>query len=308
MEKIPYHGWQNACKISNGTVEVIVTADVGPRVISYGFVNGPNHFKEFEEQLGKTGGDQWRSYGGSRLWVAPEDDRTYFPDNVPVKVVEEGSVVKFTAPVELHPLATYLEKEIDVELAADGTEVTINTRITNHGSERTFLSPWFITVMRSGGRAILPFPPKAPWGPDTLPPVGSLSLWSYTDFSDSRWVLGQKYLQLQQQTEPTGKFSAQKIGIHNPAGWGACYNDGELFVKRSKFEASADYPDYQSNFEVYTDPSFLELESLGPNVYLEPGASVHYSEKWWLFKGVAAGNDDAWVDQAVMPLVETTRF
>ncbi|MYB54434.1 MAG: hypothetical protein F4X77_19875, partial [Acidobacteriia bacterium] len=69
VEKIPYAGWPNCYRLSNGEVELIVTSDVGPRIIRYGFEGGQNFFVELEEDLGKTGGDNWRLYGGSRLWV-----------------------------------------------------------------------------------------------------------------------------------------------------------------------------------------------------------------------------------------------
>ena len=35
IEKLAYRGWTNNLRISNGDVEVIVTLDVGPRVICY---------------------------------------------------------------------------------------------------------------------------------------------------------------------------------------------------------------------------------------------------------------------------------
>ena len=43
------------CRISNGDAELIVTLDVGPRIISYKLKGGKNVFKNFEEQMGKSG-------------------------------------------------------------------------------------------------------------------------------------------------------------------------------------------------------------------------------------------------------------
>jgi len=62
MEKINYGGWSNCIRLSNGKIELIVTTDVGPRIIRFGFINGQNIFKEYKEQLGKTGGNVWRIY------------------------------------------------------------------------------------------------------------------------------------------------------------------------------------------------------------------------------------------------------
>jgi hypothetical protein len=64
VEKIEYKGWRNCYRVSNGEVELIVTSDVGPRVIRFGFVGGQNVFKEFPDQLGgnrKIPAARWRS-------------------------------------------------------------------------------------------------------------------------------------------------------------------------------------------------------------------------------------------------------
>src|SRR5258708_7308482 len=71
-EKINYKGWPNSYRVSNGQVELVVTADVGPRIIRYGFIGGQNLFKEFTEQLGKSGEKDFQLRGGDRVWKAPE--------------------------------------------------------------------------------------------------------------------------------------------------------------------------------------------------------------------------------------------
>lgn len=88
VEKTEYKGWQNCYRVSNGEVELIVTGDVGPRVIRFRFVGGQNLFKEFPEQLGKAGEDKFQLRGGDRVWKAPEDPvATWAPDNVPVEII-----------------------------------------------------------------------------------------------------------------------------------------------------------------------------------------------------------------------------
>jgi hypothetical protein len=42
VEKTSYQGWQNCYRVTNGEVELIVTGDIGPRVMRYGFVGGRN--------------------------------------------------------------------------------------------------------------------------------------------------------------------------------------------------------------------------------------------------------------------------
>ena len=37
QEKVSYGGWPNCVRLNNGKVELIITTDVGPRVIRFGF-------------------------------------------------------------------------------------------------------------------------------------------------------------------------------------------------------------------------------------------------------------------------------
>src|SRR4051812_48002004 len=87
IEKTNYKGWANSYKVSNGEVELVITSDIGPRIMRYGFVGGQNFFKEFTETLGKAGEPAWVLRGGHRVWAAPEDAvKTYAPDNGPVHI------------------------------------------------------------------------------------------------------------------------------------------------------------------------------------------------------------------------------
>ena len=77
IERIEYGGWPNCYRFSNQRIELIITTDVGPRVIRLGFVGQDNEFKEYPDMLGQTGGKEWRIYSGHRFWHAPEQqDRT----------------------------------------------------------------------------------------------------------------------------------------------------------------------------------------------------------------------------------------
>ena len=54
VETVAYQGWKNNLRLSNGDAELIVTLDVGPRILSYRLRDGKNVFKEYPDQLGKT--------------------------------------------------------------------------------------------------------------------------------------------------------------------------------------------------------------------------------------------------------------
>jgi hypothetical protein len=298
VEKVEYKGWPNCYRVSNGEVEVIVTADVGPRVIRFGFVGGQNLFKEFADQLGKSGEKEFQLRGGDRVWKAPEDPiATWAPDNVPVAITVTPAGLVARAPVE--PL-TMLQKEIEVSMAPSGTEVTVSHRITNRSLFALEFSPWALTMMAPGGVAIAGFPPRGRH-PINLEATNPLVMWAYTNLADPRWTFTKKYMALRQ--DPNNS-DAQKLGLFNADTWAAYLLNGEAFVKRTKADPSKTYPDFGCSFETFTNNEFLEIETLGPMTKVLPGHTVEHVEQWVLYKKVTLPQltDDA-IDRAVLPLV-----
>src|SRR5258708_38508136 len=85
IEKTNFKGWPNCYRISNGEVEVIITSDIGPRIMRYAFTGGQNIFKEFPEGLGKSGEPAWQPRGGPPILFAPQDrGLAYPPDQCPL--------------------------------------------------------------------------------------------------------------------------------------------------------------------------------------------------------------------------------
>ncbi len=306
VEKMEYRGWPNAYCLSNETVELFVLADVGPRVVRYAFQGGENQFYELEGQAGLRGGNEFRLYGGHRLWVWPEVERTYFPDNNPVEVSANAFGATFTAPVEMASPGSSLQKTIGIELDERGTQVRLVHSISNMGTAPTQIAPWTPTVLRPGGRAILPLPSRAAMDKDHYQSVSPLTLWSFTDFTDSRWLLGQEFLQLIQEEKPSGRYPEQMSGLFNSAGWGIYVRSGCGFLKRSSPVPLGQYPDFGCNLEIFTNSEFLELETLGPIVTLQPGESTQHIENWWLFEGIPTITTEQSIRSAIHPLVAKT--
>jgi hypothetical protein len=302
VEKTEYKGWQNCYRVTNGEIELIVTGDVGPRIIRFGFVGGQNMFKEFAEQLGKTGEEKFQLRGGDRVWKAPEDPvATWAPDNVPVQIIPTATGLIARAPIE--PL-TNLQKEIEIAIAPSGTTVTVSHRITNHSLFTLEFAPWALTMMAQGGIAVSGFPPRGRH-PINLEATNPLVMWAYTNLADPRWKFTKKYLTLRQ--DPNNN-EAQKLGLFNPDTWAAYLLNGEAFVKRSKADASKTYPDFGCSFETFTNNEFLEIETLGPLTKLSPGHTVEQVEHWGLYRKVQPTElTDQELDRVLLPLVQATR-
>ena len=298
IEKAAYAGWQNCYRVTNGEVELIVTSDVGPRVMRYGFVGGQNLFKEFRDELGKSGEAKWTPRGGHRLWVGPEDEKaSYALDNGPVAIHVRQGELEAVQPVEKE---TGMQKTIIVRLAPSGSSVEVIHRLKNTTLFPVELVPWALTMMAQGGQAIYGFPPRGTH-PEMLQPTNPLVMWAYTNFGDPRWKFTSKYLGLRQDPKAT---NPQKTAFFNVNTWGAYLLNGDLFIKRYTADPTRTYPDMGVSFETFTNADFLELETIGPMTKLAPGATVEHVERWSLHKGVKLAEfSDAELDRAVKPLL-----
>lgn len=276
ITRLDYKGWPNSYRITNDKIELIVLADVGPRVIKYGFVDGINQFVELSEQAGLTGGDQWRLYGGHRLWHSPENiNRTYYPDNQTVEVTIRESGLMLVQPEES---TTKLRKKIEIEMDDKTGDVTIIHSIKNCSLWDIKLSIWGISAMAPGGLSILK--QRSQIYNDICTPNLRISVWPHTSIKDNRVVWGEEYILLKQDQNNTKSF---KIGVSSDSGWIAYANSGNLFVKYYEYDDKAQYPDFGSSTELYTCDKFSEIETLSPVVEILPGSEVSHKEVWRLF-------------------------
>lgn len=298
IERVEYAGWPNCYRLTDGRLEVIATSDVGPRLIHFSLVGEENVFGGLSEQYGLTGGDEWRLYGGHRFWHAPEAmPRSYYPDNEPVSVQTEGDTLVLRPPLEK---TTGIQKILRVSLVDGHVEVAHTLR--NEGLWTIQLAPWALSVMALNGVAIIP-QPQAP-DPTALLPNRTIMLWPYTDMADPRWHWGTRFVTLRQDPNAAGPT---KFGISATDGWAAYWLDGRVFLKRFDILEGAEYPDNGCTVESYTNERFLELETLGPLVWLEPGAETTHVERWYLFSGVDLDpSDEESIAAAMSSLVAQT--
>ncbi len=271
----PYAGWNKCLFMENEQVQLVITIEVGPRIIRYALKDGENMLCEKEDQVGKTGGDEWRIYGGHRLWHAPEVmPRTYPHDNFPVKYTVEGNTVTVTPDAED---LSRTQKEMVITLSEDSSRVTIEHRITNIGAWDVDLAIWALTVTDKGGLEVLGEPEKY----HAYLPNRRVSLWPYSNMNDHRVYWGEKYITLNSDPSMEKPF---KMGIDNHAGWAAIFNKGCLFIKRYPVEPEVEYTDFGVSFETYVCDFMTECETLSPMMRLQPGAMGVHVEEWELFK------------------------
>lgn len=276
-----YKNFGKCVAIENRQIKLLVTTDFGPRII--GCFNKENNsdnlfFEDIDLSVNMTNpemdsyygkGKTWYIRGGHRLWVSPEVmPNTYYPDNTPVSwsSTENGAVFR---PDEQKENGVRFEFDISIE----GNRVYLNQTITNTLNRPKTFAPWSLTVLDSGGTEVIPMSTE-----DTVfLPNRVISLWPYTDMSDSRIYWGKKFLVLNQDKSKKNSF---KIGLNNNKGYAVYINKGSAFILRFKYDKDAIYPDYNVNYETYTNDKFLEMESLGELKEVAGGESVSLNEVW----------------------------
>jgi len=277
-ELIAHAGWNRNLYLANDHAEVIVTLDVGPRILSYKRPGAENVFKSYDDQLGSSGESDWKIRGGHRFWIAPEDEVvTYHLDNQPV----DYRIEEFTQEIVIDSLqiqAGQIMKSLAVTLADNDSHVTVRHTARNDGDEPIQIASWGLSVMKPGGIEIIPQPPLGEHPRDLLPNRG-IVLWPYTDLSDARWHLGRDFFTLRQSEG----FPPTKLGLAHREKWVAYVIEDSIFIKTFEHVTGAVYPDGGCNFETFTNDEMLEIESLSPLAALAPGESVSHTENWYLF-------------------------
>ncbi len=279
-----FGGWNNNLHLQNDACELLITLDVGPRILKFAPRGGDNVFQVADSQLGGTEEELWQGRGGHRLWIAPESfPFTYAPDNFEVdyQIYPNGGVI-LTAPDEM---PQGFSKQIEVSLHSEAAKVRVVHRLTNVVDEEQEVAAWMLSVMAPGGTEILAQPPAKShpgFGPGDFTPDRTLVLWPFTNLSDPRFYFGPKFITVQQDRS----LGATKFGLNHAGGWAAYYIDGTLFVKHFTLDAKATYPDRNCNFETFTNEGILEIETLGPLTKLKPGGVLEAIEEWELFTDI----------------------
>jgi len=273
-----------ACRwLSNGRVRLAVTTGCGPRVVFCGLPGGRNLFAETPGVTLDGPAGPLRLLGGHRLWYAPEIvERTYWPDDAPVKLGAVADGARFIA----EPDGMGIVKELTVTLAAGAARVRVQHTLRNEGDAAIELAPWAVTMMPLGGVALLP-QPQGPVDPRALLPNRFLTLWPYSDPTDPHLRWGNRIVLLRGEPTPPNK-----LGYRNAHGWLAHWLDGTLFTKEFAPQLDGSHPDNGCNAECYRNDVFMEVETLGPLATVEPGQAVTHDEVWRLHEGIGAIEDE----------------
>jgi len=285
IKEIQFENFGKCIEISNGKSDVVITTEIGPRIIRAGLVGKENVMfndlyrtnitwdKTMDEHFGK--GSKWINYGGHRLWVSPEAmPNTYFPDDKPVKVefIENGALF-----IQQEQTMNGVACSYSVTMSDEG-EITVAHYVKNISNAEKRLSPWAITVLNKGGLEIMPNNDLE----TGLLPNRRIVAWPYTNLADERLYLGKDFITLQQDNID----QAFKLGLDLHKGTSIYAYKDTVFVKKYEHKKDCEYDDFGVSFETYTNANILEMETIGTVHYLKPGETATHIEKWYLYENV----------------------
>ena len=281
-----YKEYGKCVVISNGEIEAYVTVDLGPRIIRFGFLGGKNilfdNRKAFTPKTDKVytdyygEGKAWENFGGHRVWMTIETyPATYTPDDQPVKytVTENGAV--FEQPDDTK---NGVKKMFEIKMDPDDANMQIKTTVKNISENEKEFAVWCISVAAADGTLIIPMNTN-----DTGYLANrTISVWPYTDLSDSRLRFGKKYVTVKQDTNAKVPF---KIGLDLNGGQVYYVNGNDVFCKKyENNHPDGIYPDNGVSFETYTNNVMIEIENLSEVKKVASGEENTMVESWSLFK------------------------
>ena len=273
-----YKSYGKCISFKTGNIKLLVTIDIGPRIIFYGKDDQNIMFEDIEDTTNKGGeffdknlkGEGiWHLYGGHRLWKSPEYMDTYYPDNEKVTVEKNGDEVAFISNVET---TTNLQKSMIIKMNDDGS-IVLTQKIENKSNVKTTpISAWGLTVLDKGAKATIDLPNE-----DTgFLPNRNIVFWSYTNIKDERIDLNNDKLIIEQRNivDPikVGLFTQRQINVNVK---------GQLFSLQIDKKVGT-YPDFSCNIECYTNNHIFEIETLSPLQELEPNECLIHKEYWAL--------------------------
>ena len=257
--------------LSNGRIRLGLALDFGIRIVWLSCEGMQNLYYEqpADGSDGFTTPEGWRLRGGHRLWAAPENDLTYWPDNDPVDYEICGNSVTLTQKPEDW---LKIRKSLKITLQEDGT-VLLEHAIENVGTEPAVLASWGVNTLAGGGKA------EAFYGGGTsgaLQPERFFSLWSDTSLADPRLQFTKEKVLASHM--PIDDYF--KLGLFSTEGRAILHSRGQRLEITFNAVPGETYPDGGCNFELFLCRQFMELETLGVSRSVAPGESACHWERW----------------------------
>ncbi len=319
IEQINFRGWENAYRISNGIVSLVVVPSIGGRIMSYEL--GAQQFfyinPELEGQLFtyeqhiERGPYGWKNYGGDKTWPAPQGwpERDKWPgppdpvlDGGPFTVLAHGvanGIASITMRSQPDPY-TSTQITLRLSLGANTSAAHLHIEMQNISDEPVRWSVWDVAQLDCTIYGDKPRPDPActvylPLHSNSQFAQGYHLLYGPADNPTWRREDNLLLASYRGQIGKVGVDKASWLGFTRQTAAGTY-----AFTERFSYTYGESYPDDGVNAECWSNgPSeeqvadgsaadfrlwYMEMEALGPLRTLKPDESQSLDIDW----GVAA--------------------
>lgn len=245
---------ENKYSVSVGPVSITIDAGAGAKVLSF-----TRDGKEVISQL-----QRFNAFG-STFWTSPQKEWNWPPvaefDRLAYDVEDNGTSLVMTS--KLNERFGYRIRK-DFSADAKDNAIVITYSIINESQEKKKVAPWEITRVPGDGLIFIAADPK-----NIVAASGELL--KFEGKYGAAWYTFD-------ETKENRKINA------DGKGWLAYTNNGLLLVKKFPDLAPSQPAPDEAEIQIYVNEgkSFIELESQGAYVELNPGESVNYTVRWYL--------------------------
>ncbi len=283
IREVEFHGYPRCLELDSGVAKVIVGPQCGGRVL--GYARGDAQAIALDPaQAGWT----WRPGApaidpwGGRFDLGPE--KTIAPHPTlwlgPWTAEADGAsgAVRLASPVDP---ATGLRVVRELRLAPGSSHLSCTQTVTNAGAGPQVFCHWGRTLTPGGGVAVFPATPGSRF------PRGYVQFDSVHDGMVDFQPRDPHVRVRDGHFEVFGPLQHAKLAFDTAGGWLAYLLPSDLlFVKRWPVFPERVYNELSAftlSIWLWQD-QVCELEPIGPAERLAPGASVGFTEDWWLLE------------------------
>ncbi len=265
--------WGETLYIKHGKLTLGIPLCFGIRISYVSYDESENLFFEQPTSMTDLTTDKgWRVRGGHRLWVAPEGEQTYYPDNekISYELTENGVILH-----QKNDPWISMEKTVEISFVSENSLKVIHT-IKNTSDKECRCALWAVTSVDAGGIEYIPLTVSE----GSSAPVCRFSTWFHTSLGDKRVNYRRESITINHS--PTSE--RYKIGIGHPAGPVTYTNKGVVFEKSYEVISNVSYPDGDVSYETFLCDHMVEIESLSPLYNIQPQETATHIEMWKFLK------------------------
>ena len=284
VKEITTEEFGHCVMISANELQIIVTIDYGPRIVSITENSSPNLIYHERDR------EFHRCHGHKMKLTIDRPSNSLYCDNSPVmySLLDDG--IKFTQTAT-EPIP--LEISMDIVLGSESNNIMIVHSVVNKSKEPVKLSIYTETPVKRDGFIFIPQSNIA----EHDKPSRILTLWDNSKWTDNRLYIGNQYVTVCGNNNP----SRLKIGSNNTAGWCGYINGINSFVKRYVHNRNALYPFCHCSTYATAKEKYLSIQTSSPFYRIGHLEIARHVENWVFLKAnyICTPTDERSIDNFI---------